>query len=258
MKKQLSLLLCLLAAIFLVSGCARTDETVEYSEADVEQVTEFLIEYCNSADETTVEQWEELSEFEQEYQIAQAGLPLTPDSFLGALESWQAGVEECGAYEGHGDYSFEADKSGLTVTVPVQFEERDATLEFQFDEKLYLETMTVNAQYSLPEILEKAGLNTLLGMGTVFVVLIFISLIISLFAYIPKLQAAFARKPKQPAAQEESAPAVGHTPEAVAEASDDLELVAVIAAAVAAAEGAPADGFVVRSIRRRPANRWKA
>ena len=35
------------------------------------------------------------------------------------------------------------------------------------------------------------------------------------------------------------------------DAADDGELVAVIAAAIAAAEGASADGFVVRSIRRR-------
>ena len=40
--------------------------------------------------------------------------------------------------------------------------------------------------------------------------------------------------------------------EEVADAADDLELVAVIAAAVAAYEGAAStDGFVVRSIRRR-------
>ena len=38
---------------------------------------------------------------------------------------------------------------------------------------------------------------------------------------------------------------------------DDLELVAVIAAAIAAYEGTSADGLVVRSIRRAPGNKWK-
>ena len=43
------------------------------------------------------------------------------------------------------------------------------------------------------------------------------------------------------------------------ELSDDLELVAVISAAIAASEGAAStDGFVVRSIRRRPSNKWNA
>ena len=50
-----------------------------------------------------------------------------------------------------------------------------------------LESFTVNAQYGMSEILEKAGLNTLLGMGTVFVMLIFMSFIISLFKYVPAL-----------------------------------------------------------------------
>ena len=43
-----------------------------------------------------------------------------------------------------------------------------------------MESMDVSAHYSTGEILEKAGLNTILGMGTVFVVLIFISFIIYL------------------------------------------------------------------------------
>ena len=39
--------------------------------------------------------------------------------------------------------------------------------------------------------------------------------------------------------------------------TDDLELVAVIAAAIAAYEGTSADGFQVRSIRRANTNKWK-
>ena len=42
------------------------------------------------------------------------------------------------------------------------------------------------------------------------------------------------------------------------ELSDDLELVAVIAAAIAASEGvASTDGFVVRSIKRANTNKWQ-
>ena len=39
--------------------------------------------------------------------------------------------------------------------------------------------------------------------------------------------------------------------EETSQLTDDLELVAVISAAIAAAEGTSADGFVVRSIHRR-------
>jgi sodium pump decarboxylase gamma subunit len=98
------------------------------------------------------------------------------------------------------------------------------------------------------DALADAGINTLLGMGTAFAVLILISLIISLFPIIGKI----GKKPATPAPANKPAAA----PEVVEEEdlSDDDELVAVIAAAIAAYEGstsASGDGFVVRSIRKR-------
>lgn len=100
---------------------------------------------------------------------------------------------------------------------------------------------------SMADKLADAGINTLLGMGTAFAVLILISLIISLFPLIGKLGK------KQPApAPAKAAPAVEVVEEE--DLSDDEELVAVIAAAIAAYEGstsASGDGFVVRSIRKR-------
>ena len=88
-------------------------------------------------------------------------------------------------------------------------------------------------------------------MGTVFAVLILISLIIALFGLIPKIQAAFSDKGEEQKKPEVvNAPVV--TPAVVEEEDDDTELVAVIAAAIAAYEGSTnTDGFVVRSIRRR-------
>ena len=51
----------------------------------------------------------------------------------------------------------------------------------------------------MSEILEKAGLNTLLGMGTVFVMLIFMSFIISLIKYVPALLNGTSKKKKEEA-----------------------------------------------------------
>ena len=102
----------------------------------------------------------------------------------------------------------------------------------------------------------KALINTLLGMGTVFIVLILISLIISCFTLITKLQNRSEAKKK--AAVEEVKPAVVETiPDEAEEYVDDNELIAVIAAAIAAAEGTSVDGFRVRSIKRSKNNAWK-
>ena len=256
MKKRISLLICTLLMILSITGCGSEKAVLEYDQASVEQVTEFLISYCMSTDEAMIEEWKSMQETEMELQLINAGLPLTPESFIGAMESWQSGVEECGAYIQHGEYTFEASEDELEVTTNVLYEEREATIVFLFDENLYLENMTVNAQFSLGEILQKAGLNTILGMGTVFAVLIFIAFIISLFKYISVIEDALKNKKNK---KTDDAVAKVETSEETVEAvevCDDLELVAVIAAAIAAAEGTSTDSFVVRSIRRRPSNKW--
>lgn len=99
------------------------------------------------------------------------------------------------------------------------------------------------------KMISAAG-NTAMGMGTVFCVLILISLIISCFTFIPKIQAAFTKKSEYK--EMDSAPVQTDSTNEVSEnLTDDLELVAVISAAIAASELTTTDNFVVRSIRRR-------
>ena len=105
----------------------------------------------------------------------------------------------------------------------------------------------------------QALVNTVIAMGTVFLVLILISFIISLFKFIPVLMDKLTKKeePLQPVVQAQPAPApkpaAVQTPAAPA---DDTQLIAVITAAVAAAMeedgvSVPADGLVIRSIKKR-------
>ena len=256
MKKKISLLICTLLMILSLAGCGNEKAPLEYDQASIEQVTEFLIGYCMSTDEAAIEEWKSMQETELELQLINSGLPLTPESFIGAMDSWQAGIEECGAYIQHGEYVYEVSEDSLEVTTHVLYEEREADVVFLFDENLYLETMTVNAQFSLGEILQKAGLNTILGMGTVFAVLIFIAFIISLFKYISVIEDALKNKKNKKTEDAVVKTETVETPAAAEEVCDDLELIAVIAAAIAAAEGTSTDSFVVRSIRRRPSNKW--
>lgn len=104
-----------------------------------------------------------------------------------------------------------------------------------------------------------AGINTVICLVVVFAVLIFISFLISLFKYIPKLEALLTKKDAKTELAEN---AVVNTvsqievKEEEEELSDDLELVAVITAAIAASAGTSTDGFVVRSIRRSNNSKW--
>ena len=107
---------------------------------------------------------------------------------------------------------------------------------------LQLPGMTVFAQAAdMKSRLENALMNTVLGMGTVFAMLIAIALIIYCFKIIPVIQKKFAKK-EEPVAE---------APKAAPVQADDLELVAVIAAAIAASENVPVDSFRVRTIKRR-------
>ena len=102
------------------------------------------------------------------------------------------------------------------------------------------------------EVLARAGLNTLMGVGIVFLVLILISFVISAFVLINKAESAMKnRKNKNtpaPAPVPKSAPVQAAAEEEIS--TDDTELVAVIAAAIASYEGTTPEGIVVRSIRK--------
>lgn len=246
--------------LLLTAGCGKK-ETLAYDQQTITQITEFMIDYSSNADDQTVEQLKAMRESTFEDQLANMGLSITPDNFVSVLEAWKAGEKECGAYVDHGAYTIEATADELHVTTEAKFKNRDAELEFVFDKNMYLESLTVGAHYSMGEILKKAGMNTLLGMGTVFVVLILISVIISLFKYIPAMQERMKNKKskKKDIAEGATETVQADITETATDADDtvnDEELVAVIAAAIAAAEGTTTDGFVVRSIRRRPSNKW--
>ena len=107
---------------------------------------------------------------------------------------------------------------------------------------------------SLSNIFLDALSNTLLGMGMVFVILIIIIFVIKIMSAIVR---AIEEKGKKNEAPKAAAPAPAPAAHVVEEEVDDLELVAVITAAVAAAMGETStDGFQVRSIKRAKNRNW--
>lgn len=157
----------------------------------------------------------------------------------------------------------------VTIIIPVKFTNYTVNYEYTFEPNkkaeynayvpTYIMTQAVvSTQYSRAELMQRAGMNTLMGMGVVFLVLIFISFIISLFKHMPGSGAKQQKKQKQETRT--AAPAAPlPTPAATVTASENLmndqELVAVITAAILAANGSASsrvssDKLVVRSIKR--------
>ncbi len=154
------------------------------------------------------------------------------------------------------DVQYELNDEGvLVVDATVQGTKHSALMKVYLGNDFNPTDIGITVNRSTGEKLENAGLNTLLGMGMAFAILIIISLIISLF---PMLFGG--NRKKKESDQEIAQKAIENATAQIAEAedlADDAELVAVIAAAIAAYEGsASTEGFQVRSIRKVNTN-WK-
>lgn len=236
MKKRLLILGMIIGMLGLTAcGSTAVDETLYVTEDEAAQIL------------TSVMDAAVIDENESSYQ---QGVSFEGSMAVSGYEASEEEIGTVGELKEITTNTLLADYSEGVVNGLVSCEKRDMNLEIVV-EKGVITSIAFNPVYTFAEGMEKAALNTLLGMGTVFVVLILISFIISCFNLIPKVQALFAKKP---AKEEVKSQAVDNTIAQIIEKeelSDDLELVAVIAAAVAASQGASStDGFVVRSIRK--------
>ena len=163
------------------------------------------------------------------------------------------------------------EKNIVTITIPVQYEKYIVNYEYTLvpnpkaeynpeELKYNLTQVVVASQKSMGELMKEAGLNTIMGMGVVFLALIFISFVIALFKYLPCSGAKELKKKeaeKKVAAEKTADKVVAPvtTTEASENLMDNKELVAVITAAVMAASGSTSaitssDTLIVRSIKR--------
>jgi sodium pump decarboxylase gamma subunit len=275
MKKLLKTLL-MLTSVFALTACG-SDGTISDVQqnkiTNAEKLAVEVVQYTNSAISSgkfDVDQYlEDYDNVELAYLFGEemkANTSLNDFNCEGkavnsAFTSFESGIEDLGGNLTFGAASSEYDDDTITVTIPVSGNSGEGSVEIIFSNDIYLtmESCTLNVDESFGQLMGRAALNTLIGMGTVFIVLILISLIISLFGYIPKLQASFAKKDTAPAAVSKPAPVVA-APTEEEELSDDSELVAVISAAIAAFEestgSSSVEGFRVRSIKRAKTNKW--
>ena len=240
--KSLLAMVCVLALTLAMSVCAFAADTV----------TEDEVANYKSAAETLISQIAGFSDEEIENYLAQ------DDAFTTAtMESWKSVKDELGAYSSIVSQDVEKDGDVVTISTVAQFEKAKADVVLMLDlgQQMYT-SMTYSVQYSLAANMQRAGMNTLMGIGIVFLMLLFLSFVIGLFKYIEKFQNVGKKKAAEeaPKAEEAPAPALAQSEAADEDFADDLELVAVISAAIAAYENTSGDSFVVRSIKK--SNKW--
>lgn len=235
-------MICVLALTLAMSVCAFAADTVTEDEAA----------NYKSAAETLISQIAGFSDEEIENYLAQ------DDAFTTAtMESWKSVKDELGAYSSIVSQDVEKDGDVVTISTVAQFEKAKADVVLMLDlgQQMYT-SMTYSVEYSLAANMQRAGMNTLMGIGIVFLMLVFLSFVIGLFKYIEKFQNVGKKKAAEeaPKAEEAPAPAIARSEAADEDFADDLELVAVISAAIAAYENTSGDSFVVRSIKK--SNKW--
>ena len=181
--------------------------------------------------------------------------------------------EEIGAFKEAGPVEIDDSGDQVAATSNVTFEKYDVEtiVYFDYDEGTRSYTpmnFVMNVDYPLSTRMAQAGQIT--GLLVVFVVLFFLAFVISLFKFV----SPEARKKKAAEADDNqismaNAAAAGRLAKRKAmnaaaasaqTADEEDEIAAVIAAAIAAAEAdmPSAEGYYVRSIRRRATGRnWK-
>lgn len=275
MKRRLSALL--LAAGLAVSALSMGVYAEETETETAQQVTE-------AAEEAVLDEAE--AELESEADAEEAGAVSQEDAIKQILESqlqqisawtddqiemliesddmtsvaiatnWKSVKEELGAFIEVTDAQLNAE--GTEITGHAKYEKinenTDVVVTYSVNAETQTATMNWDIDYPMGTLMQRAAMNTVMGIGIVFLTLLFLSWLIGRMHIIPDMVEKMSKK-KAPAAP--AAPTPAPAPVVEEDLTDDLELVAVITAAIAASENTSSDGFVVRSIKKANKRNWQ-
>lgn len=262
--RKFSLLLCILICALGLTACSDTISSAKAKEVAKEreavnssdELKYWATDMINFLDKTSDEQIKIYAENSDTLDsINKKSYIVNPDGMGAATvefyNGWVKSRQDLGALKSIDkiDVQVSSDTGTLcTIAVDTAYEKRTCKFELVINNEYNLSSGAINPTYTVGEKMEKAVMNTLIGMGTVFIVLIFISFIISMLKYVNRIGKKEDKPSKEKATGVDNAIAQIVTSEE--NEADDLELVAAITAAIAAYEGTSQDGLVVRSIKR--------
>ena len=174
-KKLVSLLLSLacVLAMSTVSVFAESNSTPAYLPVEESTLENMLTTSEALIDELCAYGEEELEALKaSEYQFTSR-----------AVEAWQSTKEDLGALVSYDTEaaSYEVEGEFVTCTIPAEFEKNPATVRVFWNmasQSQQATDMTFTVESSKNELMEEAGMNTVVGLVAVFAVLIFLILVI--------------------------------------------------------------------------------
>mgnify|MGYP002860338101 CR=1 FL=1 len=247
-----AIVLMMFAALSVMAfGCAKNEGDIQITDSYTAQASGIIGGITNTDDASAAElkamEMDEIKSFFRDY-----GYSIEGETFINGLDGWMSLKEEFGQIKGISQPVMTSTSDEVTATFDVEGTERNGRIVVIMNENNKITSITTSADYTFGEKVGKAGLNTVLGMGTTFVILIFLSFIISLFKFLPGNEGFRSKEESKNTPVDNAVSQIAEREEL---AGDDA-LVAVITAAIAAYEASnggvssSGDGFVVRSIRR--------
>ena len=249
--KRFILVLSLLAAMLSLAGCAgqsRMEPMTPETEANMAMMAESMLSQVISMSD------EDINELIAAYSEQQDTV------MVNGLNAWLSSEKDLGAFVGIKDTTVTQDSDGYSALVLTEFELRDMEFTLAMNERLTkITNLSFSPVYTTGELLMEALGNLIIGMGMVFVVLIFLAWVISLFKYVHKFEERAEKDKGSKSKEDKKVPAPVETAPAVfmPSGSAEDEIAAVIAAAIAAYEADTGrhydelmNGITVRKIRR--------
>lgn len=264
-----------LSAVLLALGLTVSSLTMGvYAEETEAAATELVTEAVAEAEEAEAETEAAATTVEDQIKAILASnleqlSAMTDEQLDAMLESgdtsseaiaanWNSVKSELGAFVEVTEATMNAE--GTEITGTAKYEKIDdnttVTVTYAYDTTTGTATMKWDVDYPMSVLLKQAGLNTVMGLCIVFAALAFLAFLISKLHYIPEMIEKRAKK-NAPAPAAAPAPVAAAPVVEEEEYVDDLELVAVITAAIAASENTSSDGFVVRSIKKANKRNWQ-
>lgn len=264
------------------------EDALAEMESDVEQMSEAGSEAA-AAESESVDVQEQMNEYMKQSIVQLLGqLSGMSDDQLQAIidegdassaliaANWLSVKQDLGAFVEVTDQQIETEGNVLRAVSQVKYDGVDdrtgVTVTYEVDQAAQTFSVAWDIKYPMSTLMQQAAMNTIMGLGIVFLTLLFLSWVIGQLHLIPemvekinsrgslrKAPAAGSTAPAAPAGAPAPAAVPARRPAAKKQEPlmDDLELVAVIAAAIAAAENTSADGFVVRSIKKVNKSKWQ-
>ena len=276
MRKVKGILVSLSLVMILIFSCmAVSAEESETSsevalEADISLETDMSAEGdLSQSDRQALENFADqsiqtivgMSEAEMEEYIHPSSILSIPStSAVSSVQSWMEVKEELGDFVSVEDHEITVEDDAITVVSNCIFANGTGSVTTTISrDDLSMEGMVFSTgEQTLGEKLKEAALNTLMGVGVVFLMLLFLCVVFAQIKHVNKLETLFQKKETSVETPAEASvpvatvasPVTAGTSASAADPMNDGTLVAVIAAAIAAAEGTSVDGFVVRSIKK--------